>query len=720
MKKIQLSKYGLLCALIGGSLFWPLTVDAAGQAAQDTASTATVDGQPAFSLAGIEITAGRLTDGYAAKRSSVGTKTDTPLSETARSISVITREQMDNRGVASFAEALGYTPGVTSLTYDGEGHSYRLNIRGFSPDAYNNGSSHLGSYYGSNFDMYNLERVEVLRGPASILYGAGSPGGIINKVSKRPTAEPLRELQLQAGSSGKLGGALDVSGPATEDSKLLFRLTALKSEEDLYIDSSSKEHAFIAPALTWRPNDNTSLTLLAYFQKDKLNGTTEEFYKKVYLPDNSFYGSGLSSKTYFGEAGFDRSIANQSQIGYILEHKINTIWSVTQTASHFHTSLTQGGVVADSLDSAGQTVSRSTRATGRYGSSDSIDTSFQAKWSSGAVTHTTLLGFDYQEGSYNWRWGGDSAPDLDLSSMNYGQAVATPAYSYITSGNTKQNGYYLQDQLKFGDRWTAILGGRYDRYDNFFKNVSYGTTTVTDQNAFTGRAGIVYDAGGGVKPYISYSESFQGQSGSDRHGNAFEPTTGHQYELGVQYEPENMNARFTAALFDLRKQNVTTTDPENTLFQVQTGEVASKGLELEANMQAFKGLNLTLSYTLLDNKVTKDNNTARVGRRTQDVPKHSASLWLDTVKPGDTAEGWSCGAGLRYIGSRYNYYNTRKFGGSVLTDAMVRYDTGGWRYVLNVTNVFDKQYVVTSQDYWAYYDSVDTGRKILLTATRRW
>ncbi len=557
----------------------------------------------------------------------------------------------------------------------------------------------------------------MLRGPASILYGAGSPGGIVNYVTKRPTDEPLREIQLQAGSSGWGSGALDLSDRATKDGKLRFRLTALKSREDFYTDASSKDHAFIAPALTWQPGESTTLTLLGYYQEDDLKGTNDRL-RNVYLPASPYYGTGITNKTYFGEPGFDRIKSTQSQTGYILEHKINDTWSVTQNASHFHFSMLQKDIALDSLNAAAGTVGRRVSASSRYGSSDSIDTSFQAKWSGGAVSHTTLLGFDYQKGNYHWLWGGGSAPDLDLSAMNYGQAVSTPAYSYRVGGSTKQSGYYLQDQLKF-KQWTAILGGRYDRYDQSFRNLSSGATTVTDQNAFSGRAGIVYDAGHGFKPYVSYSESFEGQGGSDRHGNAFKPTTGRQYEAGVQFEPRNMNARFTAAVFDLRKQNVSTTDPVDTLFQVQTGEVASQGLELEANLQAFQGLNLTLAYTLLDNKVTKDNDAARVGRRTQDVPRHNASLWLDTVKPGDR-EGWSCGAGLRYIGSRYNYYNTRKFGGSVLTDAMVRYDTGGWRYTLNVANVFDKQYVVTSQDYWAHYDQVDTGRKVLLTATRRW
>ncbi|QDR79510.1 TonB-dependent siderophore receptor [Sporomusa termitida] len=229
MKSNYLSKRGLLCALLSGSLVWPLAAYAAGEAASpaeqaagnNTAATAAALPRE-FTLAGVEITASRVTDGYVAKRSRVGTKTDTPLSETAQSISVITREQLANRGVTNFAEALGYTPGVTALQYSEE-TGPALNLRGFSvATAHNNGSRHLGSNYGSDFDLYAMERVEVLRGPASILYGAGSPGGIVNYVTKRPTNEPLREIQLQTGSSGWSRDALDVSDRATKDGKIYF------------------------------------------------------------------------------------------------------------------------------------------------------------------------------------------------------------------------------------------------------------------------------------------------------------------------------------------------------------------------------------------------------------------------------------------------------------------------------------------------------------------
>jgi iron complex outermembrane receptor protein len=722
------ARNSLLYALIGSSLFWhiPTPALAAGEGEIDEAAASSANEQREFTMEGVEVTANKdaADKDYVAKRSSIGTKTDTPLNETARSISIITQEQMEARGVTDLFDALSYTPGFSDVTYNRDARFFTANIRGFGSGfkTYTDGLNMLASgWEGLNTDVYSFDRIEVLRGPASVLYGANSPAGMINQVSKRPTTEPLHEIQLQSGTNNQFSGALDLGGPVNEDKKLLFRLTARTTKEDLYMDHSSSERYFIAPALTWKPNANTSLTLLTHFQKEDTNGDVNTT-RTRYLPGHPLYG--VSNKLFIGEPGYDGFTRDQAQIGYIFEHRFNDIWSVTQSARHLDLSLTDRAIRAVSLQSDGTL----NRKVGWYitddFSSDSIDTHFQAKWSSGAIDHTTLLGFDFQQGDSEYRYGYGTAPSLDLNTLNYGHSVSDPTFSTMTDTKTKQTGLYLQDQLKFGDHWTVLAGGRYDRYNSNSLNLKTNTRTLIDQNAFTGRLGVVYDAGGGLSPYISYDESFEAQSGTDRYGNAFDPSTGRQYELGVQYEPTNMNARFTAAIFDLRKQNVLTADPLNTSnegFNVQTGEVASKGLELEANIQAFKGLNLTASYTLLNNKVTKDNDISLVGRHTEGVAKHTASLWLDTAAPGKEKNGWSAGAGLRYIGSRYvNYNNTVKAPSVILTDAMVRYDTSDWHYALNVRNLFDKHYLIGSWPTNSYYESVDEGRIIQLTATRRW
>ncbi|WP_378956846.1 TonB-dependent siderophore receptor [Pelosinus sp. sgz500959] len=717
------SRKNLLCALISSSLFLHLPL-IAHAAEQNEESTIPAE-QREFSLDGIEIVGNKIKDnsldkGYVAQRSSVGTKTDTPLSEAAQSISVITREQLEARGATDLFDALGYTPGISDVTYNRDARVFNTNIRGFSSGdtTYTDGLNMLASGMNSiTNDLYSFERIEVLRGPASILYGANSPGGLINQVSKRPTSTDLREIQLQVGNSGQLSTALDLGGPLRQDGKLLFRLTAHTTEEDLYVNQSSNEKYFIAPALTWIPNEKTSLTLLTHFLKNNIKGDYN-YTRNVYLPGHPLYG--FSNKLLIGQ-DYDRYTKDQTQIGYILEHRFNDTWSVTQTARHLDLSYENKITNVSTLDSDGHTLNRVGRNIKGDFITNAIDTHFQAKWSAGAVAHTTLLGFDFQHSDSKYRWGRGSLPALDLLTLQAAQAVTNPAFSTMTNATTEQTGWYVQDQLKFNKRWTALVGGRYDQYDQDSLNLKNGIRTRTNQDALTGRLGLVYDAGDGVMPYISYNESFQAQSGNDRNGNSFTPTTGRQYELGVQYQPANSNARFTAAIFDLRKQNVLTTDPVDDNFSIQTGEIASKGLELEANIAAFKGANLTASYTLLNNKITKDTDPQRIGLHTEGVPRHSASIWLDTTSPTeDKKQGWSFGAGLRYIGSRYDYDNLHKVGGVWLADALVRYDTGSWRYALNVHNLLDKHYIIGDFASSDYYDTVDEGRTIQLTATRRW
>lgn len=703
----------LLCALIGGSLFWPLPALAAGE-------------QSEFSLEGVEVSGFRDT-GYTADRSSVATKTDTPLEKTARSISVITQEQIEARGVTDLFDALGYTPGFSDASYNRDSRFFRGSLRGFvsSEALFTDGLRMSGGGFAiSSYDPYSFERIEVLRGPAGILYGANNPGGVINQVSKRPVSEVLREIRLQAGNDKQRSTAIDLGGAVNGQGNVLFRLTALTADEDLPVDYSSAKRQMIAPALTWKPAENTSLTLLAHYQKDDIKGSFDTNPYR-YLRGHKLYG--YSGTTFSGEPGYDRFIRDDKQIGYVVEHRFNDIWSVTQSARHADISADFKYLSVDSVTNG--IAKRSAYYSQSDLRSDVIDTHFQAKWLGGAVDHTTLLGFDYQNTAYKNVWLSGTAPDLNLNSLNYGQQVTVPVtLSPYTSPDVKmkQTGFYLQDQLKWG-RWTAIAVGRYDRFDQDTRNIKTSAHTRIDQNAFTGRLGLVYDAGGGLFPYLSYDESFEGQAGTDRDGNAFDPTTGRQYELGIQYAPENGRIRYSAALFDLRQQNTLTTDPRNTVsenFQVQTGETAGRGLELEAGIAALKGLNITAAYTYMPkHEVTKSNIASHLGKRTENVPRHSASLWLDTAspaaRPDGRREGWGFGAGLRYIGSRQDYSNTVKMGGVVLTDALVRYDAGGWRYALNVHNVFDKEYVIGS---WtdSGYETVSPGRIFRLTATHRW
>jgi iron complex outermembrane receptor protein len=732
MKKISRIKKSLLYALLSSNLFWqiPAITYAAEEMAEakmteeqadeeKAAATKTTGEQGEFTLDGVEVTGDKITTtigGQVAKRSSVGTKTDTPISDTPQSISVVTREQLDARGITDLAQAVEYSAGITAKP---NGDDPRWNwslVRGFNVGYEGTGVDGL-RLSGNNFaiwdfEPYGMERLDILRGPASTLYGGSSPGGLFNWVSKRPTAEPLREIQIQGGKDHYRSAALDLGGQVEGQENLTFRLTALTRDNDFEDDYSGFQRKFIAPSLAWKINESTNITFQAHYLKDTLDGYDN---RSVYHPGDSLYG--VSKKMFLGIPGWSGYEREQYYYGYLLDHKVNDVWSLHQNFRYGHVGIVYN-MDSPELQADGHTVTRGPLYIyDQTADSYTFDTYGEAKWKSGLLSHQTIVGVDYRKGDLEQRNGyGGSVSNIDLNNLKHGQSITEPETPLEYKATVKQTGFYAQDQIKLGDKWTALIGGRQDRYDRDVVNPQTNARNRQKLDAFTGRAGIVYHAGRGLSPYLSYSESFEPVEAQDRYGKDFEPTTGKQYELGVQYEPEHMNARFTAAIFDLRKQNVLTNDPLNgpkEWFSVQVGEVTSKGLELEANMAAFKNLNLTASYTLLDAKTTKSSKAADIGLRPQSVSRHNASLWLDTATPDKAAKGLSFGAGVRYIGSRYNADNTIKLGDVVVADALIRYDLDDWHYALNVRNLFDKHYE-------AGYRYAGEERTVLLTATRRW
>lgn len=724
-KPLFCARKRLLYAFLGGSLLWqwPGAVSAAGAAAElqtgaeQNAPAATEDNplQSEFALEGIEVTAGQEQDGrsYAVKRSNAGTRTDTPLRDTPQSISIVTRKQMDDRGAIDLKQALEYNAGITPGTESRWNSSL---VRGFDVARRVDGLQLIGSNFALwDFDQYGLEQAAILRGPSSTLYGNSAPGGMFDLITKRPTSHQLREIQLQGGTDNYRSLALDLGGQIAGQDQLTFRLTGLTRERDLPHDYSSSKRTFIAPSLAWEIADNTSIIFQAHYLKDKLNGSDENI--SIYHPGNTLFGH--SGKLFLGEPGYSGYQREQYYYGYLLDHQVDEKFSLHQKFRYGKTSTTYNMLWWSLAD--GRTVKRdgALKVYDDTAASYQIDTYGEAKWDSGAVSHHAILGLDYRHGNLKNRSGyGGSMADIDLYDLNYSHSWTAPATALTYKAKVRQSGIYVQDQISFGKKWTATLNGRKDWYEQSGVNPQTGDKTRIEQDAFTGRAGLVYHATSELSPYLSYAESFEPQSGRDRHDNQFVPTTGRQYELGIQYEPSSLNARFTASLFDLRQQNVLTADPVNTNFSIQTGEVAAKGLELEANMAAFKDLNLTASFTLLNNKVTKDTNAANIGRRTAGVARHTAALWLDTAKENQSRTGWNGGFGVRYIGSRENTGNTIKLDSVWLADAAVRYNAGDWQYQLNVRNVFDTVHEIAGFSSTTTYQG--DGRTFLLTATCRW
>jgi iron complex outermembrane receptor protein len=635
--------------------------------------------------------------GYVAPRSATGTKTDTPLIETPQSISVITRDRLDEQGVASLAEALRYTPGVQGETFGFNPRAASLRMRGF--DALHNGLYRDGlrlpmlTFRGEAFDPepYGAERIEVLRGPASVLYGQGSHGGLVNFVTKRPTVTPLREVALELGNFERKEGRFDLSGPAGKDGSLWFRLTGLARDSKAQVEFTPDDRRYIAPALTWQPSANTRWTFLAHYQEEK-TGDFQWVPAAGSLTANP-HGR-IPRHRNFGEPGFDHHERAVHALGWALEHRTDKGWTFRQNLRYDRSVLDRGVVYGGGgLGADQRTLGRFAFTNDKKVPAFSVDNQAQWEFASGAVSHTLLLGLDYQNFKEHnvSRFG--AAPSLDIFNPVYGAPVATPAVFQDQNNVLKQTGLYLQDQIKIRKQWVLSLGGRHDWADTEVMNNLTARRTRNDDRKFSGRAGLVYLSDTGLAPYLSYTTSFLPVAGIDAVGTPFKPERGEQYEAGVKYQPAGSKSFFTLALFDLTRQNVLEFPPPAFVGR-QTGEIRSRGIELEGVASYDFGLNLIAGYTYLDAEITKSERPGEQGQRPQQTPQHMASLWAHYRLRGGAPDGWGLGAGVRYVGSTWgNLPNTVKVPGYTVADAALHYDWKNARFALNVHNLFDKEYV---------------------------
>lgn len=624
--------------------------------------------------------------GYVAKRSATATRTDTPLIETPQSISVVGREEMDARGVQDVMDAIRYTPGITTNIYGPDNRSWEdIQIRGFSSyySSYRDGLAQIPAgvtYYLT--ESYGLERVEVLRGPSSMIYGQGDAGGIITRVSKQPTGERIREVELQYGSHARQQLAVDF-GDRIADSDLSFRVVALaldSNDQDRYPDGHelNRKRQYLVPSLRWQPTADTSLTLFGEYLNNR-------------SPEDAYYlnANGAYTRLKMGDYSFSRLRQEQGALGYRFETELAANWSLAQSLRYSHIAMDRRVVWIDSLDADERTLHRIARTWNDPLSLVAVDTHLQGRLRTGEAEHTVLLGIDWNEQTARARRFVGSAPDLDLYLPVYGQPVALPTEPLANyRQTTRQAGFYAQDQIKWADRWVLTLGGRQDKVKSATRDTLNDSNDRQGDSAFSSRAGLTYLLGNGLAPYLGYAESFLPNNGLDAQNNPFKPSRGKQVEVGIKYQPTGRNALFTAALFDLRKTNVVTYDPV-TYDGRQIGRQRSRGVELEAKGEVLPRLNVSAAYTWLDMQVLQSADPGEIGKSSPGVPRQSASVWLDYA----FNDGWGLGAGARYIGKRANdEYNTSFVEEVTLLDAALRYTRGPWRLALNVGNLTNKKY----------------------------
>lgn len=662
--------------------------------------------------------------GYVAHETVTGSKTDTPILEVPQSISVVTRDQMDARAVQNVGEALDYSAGVVSEPFGTDPRFDAPIIRGFSAanSQYLNGLKLMRDQGMVSIEPYGLERIDVLRGPSSVLYGQGNPGGLINMISKRPVFRSFGEVNGLAGTFDRYVGSFDVGGAigeTPESATVAYRLTGLVRQSGTQTDDVDDDRYFIAPAVTFKPDDATSLTLLASLQYDEPDspvGLPAEY--TVLAPQ----GRRLSRSLYLGDPGFDSSNRTLTNLGYEFAHEFDNGLKFRQNARYTrlnwdYQSLYFNGLDATNPDIANRGSSFNDEALGTF----TMDNQFEGSFETGPLAHTVLAGLDIRRHDTNTHTEFGTAPSIDVFDPRYDARIGRNIwYDSRTDGTLSQVGLYGQDQVRL-DKWLLTLGLRHDwaTTDSTTKS-NYGDSAQDQSDsAFTGRVGLTYLFDNGLAPYASYSTSFEpviGNMPAVLGGAAFEPSEGEQVELGVKYQPIGWNAFVTGAVYDLTQTNVSSTRViDGVSYTVQNGEVKVRGAELSAVASLADGLDLILNYTYMDAEITKGDNA---GNRPANVPMHSANVWLDYTLKSGALEGLGAGAGVRYVGERYNLdTNTIKLSANTLVDAALHYERGAFKASLNVNNIADVNYVSTCGNFGCYYGD---GRTILGQLTYKW
>jgi iron complex outermembrane receptor protein len=694
--------------------------------------------------------------GMRGKQTGSGTKTDTPLMITPQSITVIDNDELRRRNALSINQALGYVAGVATNQRGAMVTRYdQLILRGFSPGVFLDGMRLIaGPYSTPQIDFNRVDHVDVVKGPASVLYGNSTPGGLVNLTSKMPEETAFGRIEGQVGNYASVRGAVDINQPLDSEGRLLARVVGGWQKSDGLTSGTFSERYHVSPMLTFAPAPDTSLTLIATYQHAPSGGG----YSGV-----PAYGTVLANplgtlprNINTGDPGYERYNHKAKSIAAFFRHDFNENLTFRSNFRFQNNRLSYRQLYVAGFATTGTGAARntdfSTITRGGGGADEdfntlTMDNHLNAKFETAGIKHNVLVGLDYQritgENVQQFNTGQSSnpltsIPNLNLFAPTYGGTLPSFDLTVLSSayvntyGTRDQTGVYFQDQMSIG-RLQLIASGRYDWYDQNSINKKNSAVTKLSQNAFTMRLGALYELPFGVSPYFSYSESFEPQAGTTYLGVPFDPVTGRQYEGGVKFQPRGTNAIFTLSAYDLRRQKVPVGDPAAgtggipTNAQIQIGEVRVRGVELEGRGEVFAGFDVVAAASYTDAIITQgtpaiaptatnSGTPTTTGTRQLGTPEWSASTFLsyDLGKAGKSAgilSGLSLGAGLRYVGGSdgttsylvvNNVTTFQRFhtDGFILVDALIGYDLGkanasleGWSLAVNAANLFDKTHI---------------------------
>jgi len=642
--------------------------------------------------------------GYVANRSSSGTKTNTLINETPQSVTVIGAEQIRDQQPSQFAQIMNYAPGVFAGSFGNDVRTDWFMIRGFKADEsslFLDGMQLFSTAYATwKLQPFNLERVEVLRGPSAILYGGSGPSGIVNAVSKMPPAAPIRYIEAGVDNYGNRYVGFDIGGPVAispENGWLSTRLVGRVQGGDTQTAFTQDNNYFLAPSLTWRPDADTSFTLHAQASNNNTRG--QNFLPYVGTVVDAPFGR-IGTNTFTSEPNMDTWNRYQASVGYQFEKNLSESVTFRQNARYAHVDVkfATNYDFGYSTTPAAANLTRFNFLAKDVADQATMDNQLEYRFSAGAFHHTVLFGVDLKYYKI------DDLQRFDLGSpINLLNPVYTPTtpeavgpFKDLTL-TQKQVGVYLQDQIKI-DRFTLVVSGRNDWVSTDNNNNS-GPSQSREDSKFSGRAGLIYNFDSGVAPYVSYATSYNPIVGTNGTGVATTlqlPETGQQTEVGVKLQPVGFNGHFGVALFDLKRQNVLTSNPLNPLLSIQNGEQTSRGIELEAVANLAPGFKVLGSFTHYNLFVSKDGDPAIVGTVPVGTPRQMASGWADYTFQDGILRGFGFGGGVRYVGASFaDQANTLIVPSRVLADVSVHYDYQNWRFAVNANNVTDETYVAS-------------------------
>ena len=639
---------------------------------------------------------------YVEPTSTTGTRTDTPLRDIPQSIQVIPQEVIEDQQVIRLNDAIRNVSGVVLAEQSSSGQ--RFIIRGFdSPSVLRDG---FRLTFGSSGnpgvqELSNLETIEVLKGPASILFGSVEPGGVINLVTKQPLSEPFYSLSLRAGNRELIEPSLDISGPLTEGGRLLYRLNALYRTEDSFQDyDTDNERFFIAPVVSWQISDRTDLSL--NFEYLDSEGPSEA--GLVALGDE------------IADIPFDRVLGEpedsfQSEIlrvGYDFEHRFSNTWKVRNAFRYNSRSLETSRFIALFLDESTGDLRRALLNADQEQNLFELQTNLVGEFNTGTIEHRLLVGVDlFRLEIPRFDTFGILSPEtINIFEPVYNDPnnLGTDDPSFIDSNTqTDALGVYIQDQVNLLDNLKLLLGVRYETVEQeIVSNPTDLNPTASEstqnEDAFSPRVGLVYQPIEEVSLYGSYSTSFVPNSETTVDGELLNPERGEQFEVGVR--AELLEGRFIAnlAFFDLTKQNVATPDPDNLTFSIATGEQRSRGIELDLAGEILPGWNIIANYAYTDAEITEDEEGLE-GNQLFGVPDHNFNLWTTYDIQAGPLEGLGFGLGFNYVSERFgDNANSFELGSYFLTNAAVSYERDNWRAGLNFRNLFDIDYIEGSRN----------------------